>query len=149
SVVRDFCLGQIVDAETDGQPSTTATGDDANPAAADDEDGVTLPAALVAGQSVTAQVFLTAAAGTPARLNAWVDFNRDGDWADAGEQIATNLPLVPGNNNVNFSVPANAVPGTSYARFRLNHTGEISFSGFGGDGEVEDYQVTLAAPQDF
>ena len=26
-------------------------------------------------------------------MSCWIDFNRDGDWADAGEQVVTDLPI--------------------------------------------------------
>jgi hypothetical protein len=52
-------LGNFIDGEPDGQPDTTAFGDDAGlnyPSFYDDEDGVTLPAAAAAGTMVTINV---------------------------------------------------------------------------------------------
>lgn len=95
----------------------------------------------------TAQVFLTAPAGQISLLNAWVDFNRDGDWADLGAQSAINVSLLPGNDNVNFTVPTSALPGTTFARFRLSRE-TVSFAGFGQDGEVEDDQATIIRDRD-
>ncbi len=144
-----FCLGTKIDVESDGQPTTTANGDDVNPSSSDDEDGVTFLSPISAGSAASIQVFLTAPVGQTALLNAWMDFNRDGDWADPGEQIFTNRALTPGNNNLSFNVPAAASAGTSFARFRLSRQGGISFFGFAQDGEVEDYQVTLGGQLDF
>ena len=63
----------------------------------DDEDGVTLPATLVAGTS--ASVTIRVAATSPFYsnlLDAWIDFNRDGDWSDPGEQVFTSRALAAG-----------------------------------------------------
>jgi hypothetical protein len=60
-------------------------------------------------------------ASAPGLLNAWLDFNRNGSWADQGEQIFTNVLLVAGPNPLSFPVPAWAVPGPSFARFRFSN----------------------------
>ena len=132
-------LGVNWDAEQDGQPSTTATGDDAN-GILDDEDGVSLLAPIVRGDNSNILQFnVTNTTGSPAYLQGWVDFNGDGDWSDAGEQIVTNLLVsASGLQNVTFSAPANAVNRT-YARFRLSQTQNIGPAGRAGTGEVEDY----------
>jgi hypothetical protein len=136
-------LGVNRDAESDGTNSTGALGDDTNPGAApDDEDGITLPPAIVTRLSATA----TVTASAPAKLDAWFDFNRDGDWTDAGEQIAASLSLAAGDNSVSFAVPANAVAGTTFARFRLSTSGGLAPTGQATDGEVEDYAVDIVAP---
>ena len=55
---------------------------------------------MVAGQPVTAEIV----ASTNGLLNAWIDWNGNGDWSDAGDQILTNKPLVAGTNLVTFMV---------------------------------------------
>lgn len=126
-------LGATIDGDLDGQPTATATGDGA------DEDGVTLPSSLIIGQ--TANITLNASA--TCKLDAWVDFNRDGDWADVGEKIITNTNLAAGNNPLSFSVPGGASVGTSFARFRVSTAGGLAATGNAADGEVEDYQVSI------
>jgi hypothetical protein len=126
-------LGATVDAESDGQPNATSTGDGA------DEDGVTLPASLITGLSND----ITVNASAPGLLDAWVDFNRDGDWSDAGEKIFTSTALVAGNNTLSFAVPGGASLGTSFARFRFSTAGSLGITGLASDGEVEDYQVII------
>ncbi|MEX2121353.1 MAG: DUF4214 domain-containing protein [Pirellulales bacterium] len=132
-------LGATVDAEADGQPSPDALGDDG--AGADDEDGVTGDFALAREQSAE----LTVTASAPGLLNAWIDFNADGDWDDVGEQIATDLLLSAGGNPLNFDVPADAAFGDTFARFRLSTAGGLSPRGAAPDGEVEDYLFTIVA----
>ena len=130
-------LGSNRDAEADGQPSANADGDDIA-GTIDDEDGVTFTSALVGGQAAT--VDLTASdAGL---LNAWIDFNNDGDWEDAGEQVFTDAALVTGVNSLSFPVPVTP-PGETYARFRFSTVGGLSYDGLASDGEVEDHRFSL------
>jgi len=83
--------------------------------------------------------------GSGGLLNAWIDWNRDGDWSDAGEQIATNLAMSAGANVVSVPVPATAPSGGSFARFRLGTQPGLLPTGQASNGEVEDYAVTLVA----
>ena len=134
-----FYLGAGVDCETNGQPNATATGDDDN-GEFDDEDGVTfLNYPLEKG--VTANIIVNASG--PGKLDAWVDFNGDGDWADAGEQIFTSESLAAGDNALSFNVPSSAPVGTTFTRFRFSSEGGLSFNGSAEDGEVEDYMVLI------
>ena len=145
-------LGSCVDSEADAQNPLDGTGDDgaagnlttgtcATPG--DDEDGVTIPP-LMACESVDLSLV---ASGTE-RLDAWIDWNRDGDFNDAGEQIATRLLLVPGTNTLSIPVPCSLSTGTSYARFRVSTNGVNGPDGpTGGGGEVEDYAVNLSAAE--
>lgn len=133
-------LGSGVDSDSNGQPNVTATGDDLA-GTTDDEDGVVF-GNLVRGTMGTA----TVTASGVGKLDAWIDFNRDGDWSDAGEQIATSVALHAGSNDIAFAIPSDSLPATSFTRFRFSSTGGLSFSGSANDGEVEDYQIALTAP---
>ncbi len=135
-IVAGFYLGNKVDDENDGIPSSDGKGDDNNNT--DDEDGVSF-STLIKGSTATI-VVTASASGT---LNAWLDFNDDGDWADAGEHIFSNQALSAGNNTLNISVPSGAAAGYTFARFRFNSNGGISYTGYGYEGEVEDYLVTI------
>ncbi|MDP1623731.1 MAG: GEVED domain-containing protein [Bacteroidales bacterium] len=128
-------MGALIDAETNGQPNTPALGDDW--ATSDDEDGVVFVGKMYVGLPATVQV----TASITGFLNAWMDFNKDGDWADPGEQIFTNQPLAAGVNNLTFSIPTTALQGKTYTRFRFNTVGGLNYFGLAMNGEVEDYQV--------
>ncbi len=92
SETNPFRLGALRDAEVDGQQSLAANGDDINPVGSDDEDGVTLPSVVtdVAGtgeygvfmRGVASNVTIAVTAPTTgtAYINAWIDWNADGDW---------------------------------------------------------------------
>ena len=135
-------LGEAVDSDTDGQPAAAADGDDTD-GDGDDEDGVFFTTLLVAGQQADATLVTTGGTGF---LNAWIDFDGNGSWADAGEQIATDLSLSLGTNPLSFTVPSTAAVGPTIARFRFDTGGGLSFDGLAADGEVEDYEVTILAP---
>ena len=139
-VTTTLFLGSIIDDEADGQPDPIAEGDDNSDTS--DEDGVTF-SSLNPGGDGTATVTVT---GDNGILNAWFDFNRDGDWDDPGEQIATDLPVVNGVNVIMFPVPADASPGPTFTRVRLSTETGLTPTGEAPNGEVEDYVVTILTP---
>ena len=151
-------LGSVVDTETNGQPGTPlAMGDDNPGPTPDDEDafpfnknvGVHITPVFPMGESP--RVFLRASGPISAAgvLNAWVDFNHDGDWDDAGEQIFTDEPVINGINMLTSSeVPTTGgvAAGETYARFRITEfadEGGGSPTGNAVNGEVEDYLVSV------
>jgi len=129
-------LGALYDAEADGQPDATATGDDLD--GNDDEDGVLFVSPLIVGEQGAIYVY----ANVPGFLNAWLDFDGSSSW-DASEQIFTDEPLIMGWNPLNFPVPSGAAIGNSFARFRFDTGGGLGITGQADDGEVEDYRVLI------
>ncbi len=139
-------LGQAVDDELDGQPNASATGDDNDDELLDDEDGVVTNNWFIPGQTTS----ITVTASEAGYLNAWIDFNRDGDWDDAGEQIAVGALLAAGENTVAAPVPGDAEEGVTYARFRFSSEAVLAPTGPAADGEVEDYRFLISTtPYDF
>jgi hypothetical protein len=136
-------LGPNRDVEHDGQPTAGADGDDLVGA---DEDGVNIPA-LVATETASITIDLQDPHPSQNILNAWIDFNRDGDWDDEEEQIFVDVDLgtIPGSVPLQFHVPSVEL-GTTYARFRLSSSTGLLPTGIAGDGEVEDYRVDIIAP---
>ena len=143
-------LGSAADFDANGHPSPPGLGDDYNGFTPDDEDGINFTSPLAPGATATLDVV----AAMPAYidtgyLDAWIDFNGDGDWDDEGEQIFASQFLQPGTNNLAFPVPAWAVPANqsdpTFARFRYSSTGGLPYYGPAADGEVEDYPVEIMA----
>ncbi|MGD9724414.1 MAG: FG-GAP-like repeat-containing protein [Pirellulales bacterium] len=130
-------LGPTRDYDADGTHSANADADGA------DEDGVTFGTIQVGALGATATVNVQ---GGAAKLDAWIDFNGDGNWGSPGEQIFNNLSVTVGNNVLSFDVPSWAVDGVTYARFRLSTAGNLGTEGAATDGEVEDYAVTILPP---
>ncbi|HEX5720334.1 MAG TPA: IPTL-CTERM sorting domain-containing protein [Thermoanaerobaculia bacterium] len=141
-------LGSCVDTEADGQPDAPATGDDNSAGTSrvgncfDDEDGVAFGSALLACQSAPVTVSASGISGS-GLLDAWIDFNADGDFGDPGEQVFSDQPLAAGANPLSLIVPCTAVESPTYARFRLSSTGTAGSAGPADDGEVEDYAVNI------
>ncbi|MHC4647555.1 MAG: DUF7901 domain-containing protein [Planctomycetota bacterium] len=130
-------LGSGVDADPDGQPDATATGDDFD--GNDDEDGVFFSSALIPGMWATVDVNSNAVG----LLDAWVDFGGDGGWPQPIDQIFMSEPLAIGMNYLSFFVPFGAQPGSTFARFRFSTAGGLTYIGQADDGEVEDYEIDI------
>lgn len=131
---ENFFLGAGVDADSDGEPAS-----DANIDALDD--GVLLSGIVV--RDISNEVTVTASAD--GFLDAWVDWNQDGDWDDTGEQIFTRTALAAGDNVLMFSAADNVPFGETFARFRFSSSGGLDPTGVANDGEVEDYQIVVGA----
>ncbi|MBB22679.1 MAG: hypothetical protein CMN04_07325 [Roseibacillus sp.] len=138
---NDLCLGMGVDSEPDGMPGASAYLDDFD-YSINDEDGILFPSGINAGVNAPIQVVVN----MPSKLDAWIDFNGDGDWLDSGEQIFTSEPVVGGLNTLSFPVPQLATSAT-YARFRISMAGGLTPSGEAPDGEVEDYRIDIGSSQ--
>lgn len=134
-VLSNHYLGSARDSETDATLSSGDASDDAN------DDGVTF-SSLTQGQSATITVNLTR---TGLFLQGWIDWNGDGDFDDADEQIAQDVKDT--NNDkvitLNPTVPVDAATGQTFARFRVAREAGIDYYGAAITGEVEDYAVTI------
>ena len=129
-------LGSQIDSEFDGVISLSASDDDG-------DDGVMTIASLLGVAGVATTSSFEIIASESGRLDAWIDFTADGDWNDAGEQIADSFVLDAGSNTLSFTVPETAVAGNPVARFRISSAGSLLPTGLAVDGEVEDYIVDV------
>ncbi|MCU0304035.1 MAG: C25 family cysteine peptidase [Thermoanaerobaculales bacterium] len=136
-------LGQEIVFELDGQPSVDGLGDGA------EEDGVT---AVIDGNwtvgSIRSFEVEVSNAASGALLGGWLDWNGDGDVADAGEFYSWSV--VEGTNTLAVTVGSGfdwAVD-TLHARFRLfsgaaaapgGSLDQSDSIGVATDGEVEDW----------
>jgi len=143
-VLPGLQIGAIVDVEPDGVPSELANSDDIT-GNFDDEDGVVFNSNTPIFPGGTAEITVNLATGpnAPARLNAWIDFNRDGDFNDSGEQIIVADRKGTGAYTYQIVVPQDAVPGVSYARFRYAYESTLGPTGPAREGEVEDYLIQI------
>jgi hypothetical protein len=139
----------VVGAEPDGQPSAGANLDTS-------DNGAAFLSGLTPGAPSAAVKVGVRTANNPAGfLQAWVDFNGDGDFSDAGEQIFKDRQLSTGDHTLFFPVPSNAVLGQTYARFRYGYERGLGPTGTSIAGEVEDLvtdvlqNVPVATPDVF
>lgn len=135
-------LGTGVDRELDGQPDAAAQGDDAH--GADDESGIAAMPPLVVGKDSSVSIASSASGARPAQLDYFVDFNRDGDFDDAGETF--HATLVGSPQSVPLNVPVAASLGETIVRLRISSAGGLGPNGPAADGEVEDYRANVVAP---
>ena len=136
-VTGTLTLGPSVDQEIDGQASADAAGDGS------DEDGVLQIADAITLASTHTRSSFEILASQPGKVDAWVDFNADGDWSDPGEQIADKVDATAGSNLISYLIPAGSTVGTTAARFRISSAGGLAPTGGAADGEVEDYLINL------
>ena len=140
-------LGSLIDDDQDGQESADAglsgaDGDDGD--GTDDEDGVTAVGQPWREGPDGGQVEVVVTGG-PGYLSAWIDWNGDNDFGDAGEQVFGMRPVAAGTQVLKFAIPAGTIPawGTyeKYARFRLDdeNTTAMTTTGLVTNGEVEDH----------
>lgn len=131
-------LGASRTTEANGVPSASADADAG-------DDGVAF-SPLQVGQPLAAVTVNVQNAPVGARLDAWIDFNGDGSWDGAGEQIFGSYSVVEGDNVLAFSLPSNIIAGGTFARVRLSTGGGLRTGGAALDGEVEDYSLVIAPP---
>lgn len=135
----NYFLGSTIDAESDAFVSPDAD-EEQN---LNDEDGVIFKTGLVSG--LDSQLNITVGGSSSGYLNAWFDWNRDGDFDDADEHVFDGLQLAPGPHDLLYRVPKEASPGKSWARFRFSDTSALNSNGGYSNGEVEDYEIEINA----
>jgi Concanavalin A-like lectin/glucanases superfamily/GEVED domain len=80
--------------------------------------------------------------------NVWIDWNRDGDFDDSGEEYdmgyATNVADAPTSNSpLAITIPTNAIIGSTGMRVATKWQDYPSSCDSGFDGEVEDYSINV------
>ena len=100
---------------------------------------------FVTGLETNVGGMLTVEAKGEGYLNAWVDWNKSGQF-DESEQVVEDKALKEGQNRVFIDVPEDAVTGSTWSRIRYSSTKGIGPTGGVSDGEVEDYEVVVTDP---
>lgn len=78
---------------------------------------------------------------------AWVDWNIDGDFADAGEEVYSSGTIAGASASGKFTVPdiANSFEGNTRMRVGVSYSGfSNTYCGINTVGEFEDYVLILA-----
>lgn len=149
-------LGDHIDADDQVDGAFDAREDD-DDQPQDDEDGIRFLDGFTEETDPEAGAHVGVVPGTTAevlplpsvdgKLDAWIDWNRDGDWEDAGEQIVASEDIGPQmteDDALTLAVPEDAAPGFTYARFRFSRLGGLAPAGAAPSGEVEDYLIRTA-----
>lgn len=99
---------------------------------------------LTKGTSYTATVSAGQSGGNYREYwTIWIDFNGDGDFGDTGESVFRKNATGTGNLSGSFTIPTNAVSGTTRMRVSMRYGSYPSSCGTFSYGEVEDYTVNI------
>ena len=75
--------------------------------------------------------------------SVWIDYNRDGDFTDAGEQVWTQSATKTTPVSGNFTVPSSAVENSTTMRVSMKYNGVPTSCETFTYGEVEDYTIII------
>lgn len=107
---------------------------------------------LVAGNTYT--ITLSPGTYTINDLAAWIDYNQNGDLAEAGEKLgeADNVGAMPATTSFTFTVPLTATNGTTRLRVRdVDHPTTNDMDPCAAQstfGETEDFDITIVGGLD-
>ena len=73
----------------------------------------------------------------------WIDYNKDGDFADAGEQVFTKATSTATTASGSFTIPATATLGSTRMRVSMKYNGTPTACETFSYGQVEDYTVNI------
>lgn len=105
------------------------------------------PYAMIAGQQYSFSMSsLTTGTFYLNSMAIFIDFNRDGDYADAGEMVYQPTATTSGPHTVTgtFTVPAGAQAGLTRMRVQALETLISSVSSSSSYGEYEEYTISMA-----
>ncbi len=116
-------------------------------------DNTNLTANVQPGQSIPLYIGVAACDATTAAkvVKAYIDFNNNGNFNDAGEEVAAS-PVINGAGNLsaNVSIPGSVTIG-NYYRMRIvmqetSNAADVTPCGTYTKGETQDYRVIVKAP---
>ncbi|CEO41782.1 GEVED domain-containing protein [Photobacterium kishitanii] len=145
----DITLGTNWDDDNGSLQGFPANADDLDETT-NDEDGVTLSSTMEPpGGSFDLDIVITKDPQSTLnglQLYAWIDWNRDGDWDDTGEQVINNPTATAGSSSTPINVIGGAELGYTYIRVRACSADTSCNTPIGeaDDGEVEDHQFMIS-----
>lgn len=108
-------------------------------------DGTALNANVTAGSSQT--INFSAGFTSTAYTEYWkifIDYNQDGDFADAGETIVSGSSSSAAMLTATFTVPTSAKSGITRMRVLMSDNSGTTSCGTYSYGETEDYSITIS-----
>ncbi len=75
--------------------------------------------------------------------NVWIDYNQDGDFNDAGENVYTRAKTTSSSVSGSFTIPSAAATGATRMRVTMKYNGNATSCEAFDYGEVEDYTVVI------
>ena len=77
--------------------------------------------------------------------NVWIDFNQDGDFADAGEAVYTQSRTTSSQVSGSIAIPTSALTGSTRMRVSMKYNANATSCETFTYGEVEDYTINITA----
>ncbi len=135
--VSDEYIGRVQLGSIDNQTGGTSSGY---------ADYTSISTSLVKGNSATITITPTWT-GTLYNegYSVWIDYNKDGDFGDSGEQVWTAAASQNTPVSGSFIVPTSATNGATRMRVSMKYNGVPTSCEAFSYGEVEDYTVNLSA----
>lgn len=81
-------------------------------------------------------------------FRVYIDYNLDGDFADANETVGQATTKSTGNTNISFTVPGTASIGLTRMRVVMSSTAYQSYCGTYTSGETEDFTLNITNTPD-
>ncbi|MBC6610921.1 M4 family metallopeptidase [Hymenobacter sp. BT507] len=107
-------------------------------------DGTALSTSIAAGSSQTISFSAGFASSTyTENWDVYIDYNQDGDFADAGENVVGGSSGSSGTLSATFTVPASAKTGKTRLRIVMSDNSGTTSCGTYSYGETEDYSVNI------
>lgn len=136
--------GDYVDGVSLGSISNTSSG---GTGSASYKDYTSMSTDLSKGASAT--ITIVEGGYAPDRYAAWIDYNQDGDFDDAGEKLGEVTGTTAGSTKqISFTVSSTALDGSTRMRVRCLYNGNangVDPCVDGDYGETEDYTVNIVA----
>lgn len=95
-------------------------------------------------QTITINPGWTSTARSEA-YRVWIDYNGDGDFVDAGEQVFSRNKTTATSVSGTFTVPSTAIIGATRMRVSMKYNSNPTSCEVFASGEVEDYTIQIAA----
>lgn len=140
-------IGDTIDEDADGQPDTSAVGDDVD-AVINDEDAFNFgePRFVAQGFNRLSVDTNGSPAGEMSYLRVWVDWDINGVFDHPSELIIDEMSEFGLTSTYQILAPEGIGEGSSFMRIRFGNTPDLLPTGFGGEGEVEDHSVVFTLP---
>lgn len=140
-----YCPSQSVSASTEWVKSISVNGTVRNSASSLYSDFTTDAPVVISRGGIYPMTITPQFAQGPRNeyYRVWIDFNKDGDFTDSGEQVLSVGPTTSAAT-ANITIPLTATTGISRMRVSMRFGGfPTSSCGSFANGEVEDYAVSI------
>ncbi|MDB5387433.1 MAG: hypothetical protein JWM11_3079 [Planctomycetaceae bacterium] len=111
-----------------------------------DSNGITVPDIVQVGQLNVPISVVVSDAPQGTRLDAWIDWNGDGNFGGAAEHVATGFSVEDGTNTLKVDVPSWVPPGVILGRFQLSVSGGVGVEGSTATRETRNCPLTVVPP---